>query len=170
MSGWAGRAPGKGEHQDRQWRASRRGLSTRRRSQVSRPQTPPQQPQSGQRRKQNKGLGRVTPRGRELPAARPAGDPSAGALGRPAADKHNYRPPCREKHPHLSTQLQWGWKPAPKIRAGFLLTAPPSPASPRLKAAPSATGQPLFRPAGRPRSADWKKTTWEKLVHVTPHP
>lgn len=134
------------------------------------PPTPALQPQSGPRRTQNKGLGAGHPMGSGNPSVTAAGDPSAGALGSPAADKHNHRPPCREKHPHLSTQLKWGWKPAPKMRAGFLLAAPPSPAIPRLKAAPSATGQPLFRPEGRPRSADWKKTTWEKLVNVIPHP
>lgn len=102
--------------------------------------------------------GRVTPWGRERAAS--GRRPQHRRSGPPCRRQAHFPSSAGRGTPHFSTQLEWGWKPAPKIRPGSLLTAPPSPAIPRLKTAPSAAGQPLCHPERRPRSADWRVSMW----------
>lgn len=69
-----------------------------------------------------RGLGAGHPWGQERAAS--GRDPSTGAPGRPAPDKHTFHP-LQGLSPFF-TQLERGWKPAPKMGPGSLLTAPPS--------------------------------------------
>lgn len=107
---------------------------------------------------ENSGLGAGHPWGQERAASGPR--PQHRCSGPPCRRQAHFPSSAGRSTPHFFTQLERGWKPAPKIRPGSLLTAPPSPAIPRPKTAPSAAGQLLFHPERRPRSADWRVSMW----------